>query len=156
MLLPSSSLDDLLFPMTASVFYAQTRQEDYGNVTKAWVYDRTINCSIISGQSDGQIGGELQTKGKDFIYNSNVFLRTAEDIRLKSNGDYVPITAISIGNVLDPSGKSVWINGQQSRLSSAAVNTKYEVKTIVPTFDYNHNFRHFRIFLSKSQIQRWD
>ena len=34
--------------------------------------------------------------------------------------------------------------------------TKYEVKTIVPTFDYNHNLRHFRLYISKSQVQKWE
>jgi len=156
MIIPSSTLDDMLFPMTADIYYATTVQQDYGNVSKTWVFDRTVNCSIISDLSSRGFSGELKTKGTDFIYDSNAFFRTKEDIRKKSNGMYFPITAIAITNIKDPAGNDVWINGQNLINSANVVKTKYEVKTIVPTFDYNHNLRHFRIFISKSQVQRWE
>jgi hypothetical protein len=156
MILPSSTLDDILFPMTADLYYAETIQTEYGNVLKNWNRDRQISCSIISELSQRGFAGEVKTKGTDLIYDSNAFLRTKEDIRKKANGKYYPITDIAITNIKDPSGNYVWINGQNLNNSAGAVKTKYEVKTIVPTFDYNHNLRHFRIFLSKSQVQRWD
>jgi len=86
----------------------------------------------------------------------DIFLRTKEDLRKNSSGTYYPITAIAITNIKDPEGNDVWINGQNLTNSLGVVKTKYEVKTIVPTFDYNHNLRHFRIFVSKSQVQRWE
>jgi len=156
MFLPSSTLDDILFPMTADVYYAATTQQDYGNISKTWVFDRTIDCSIISELSTRGFSGELRTKGTDFIYDSNAFLRTKEDLRKHTNGNYYPITSIAVTNIKDPSGNNVWINGQNLTNSAAVVNTKYEVKTIVPTFDYNHNLRHFRLYISKSQVQKWE
>lgn len=156
MILPSSSLNDILFPMTAEVYYSETRQQDYGNISKTWSYDRTIECSIISDLSNKSFSGELRTKGGDFIYESNAFLRTKEDIRKKTNGMYYPITAVAITNIKDPLGNEVWINGQNMTNLNTPIKTKYEIKTIIPTFDYNHNFRHFRVFISKSQIQKWD
>jgi hypothetical protein len=156
MFLPSSTLDDILFPMTADVYYATTTQQDYGNVSKTWVFDRKVDCSIISDLSSRGFTGELKTKGTDFIYDSNAFFRTKQDIRKKSNGVYFPITAIAITNIKDPAGNDVWINGQNLTNSADVVKTKYEVKTVVPTFDYNHNLRHFRVFISKSQVQRWE
>jgi len=156
MIIPSSTLDDMLFPMTADIYYATTKQQDYGNVSKTWIYDRTVNCSIISDLSSRGFTGELKTKGTDFVYDSNAFFRTKEDIRKKANGMYFPITAIAITNIKDPAGNDVWINGQNMTNSADVIKTKYEVKTVVPTFDYNHNLRHFRIFISKSQVQRWE
>jgi hypothetical protein len=156
MILPSSKLTDLLFPMTAEIYYAQTTQQDYGNISKSWVFDRSVNCSMISDLSNKSFSGELRTKGGDFIYESNAFFRTPEDLRKDSSGTYHPITAIAITNIKDPAGNDVWINGQNLTNSAGAIKTKYELKTIIPTFDYNHNLRHFRIFISKSQIQRWD
>ena len=156
MILPSSKLTDLLFPMTAEIYYAQTSQQDYGNISKSWVFDRSVNCSMISDLSNKAFSGELRTKGGDFIYESNAFFRTPEDLRKDSSGTYHPITAIAITNIKDPAGNDVWINGQNLTNSAGAIKTKYELKTIIPTFDYNHNLRHFRIFISKSQIQRWD
>ncbi len=156
MILPSSKLTDLLFPMTAEIYYAQTSQQDYGNISKNWVFNRSVNCSMISDLSNKSFSGELKTKGGDFIYESNAFFRTPEDLRKDSSGTYHPITAIAITNIKDPAGNDVWINGQNLTNSAGAIKTKYELKTIIPTFDYNHNLRHFRIFISKSQIQRWD
>lgn len=156
MLLPSSTLDDLLFPMTADVYYAESIQTEYGNVIKQWKRDRVISCSIISDMSRGTLQGEVKTKGTDLIYDSNVFCRTKDDIRLKSNNKWAPIVDIAITNIKDPLGRLVFINGQNQITSPDSINTKYEVKTIVPTFDYNHNFRYNRIFLSKSQVQKWD
>jgi hypothetical protein len=83
------------------------------------------------------------------------FLELKKILEKKNNGMYAPITAIAITNIKDPAGNDVWINGQNMANSSDVVKTKYEVKTIVPTFDYNHNLRHFRIFISKSQVQKW-
>jgi hypothetical protein len=156
MILPSSTLDDILFPMTAQVYYAENIQTDYGNVLRKWNRDREINCSIISELSNRSFSGELKTKGTDLIHDSNAFLRTKEDIRKGSNNKYYPMTDIAITDIKDPSGNYVWINGQNLQYSQGAIRTKYEVKTLVPTFDYNHNLRHFRIFISKSQVQIWD
>jgi hypothetical protein len=156
MILPSSTLDDILFPMTADVYYSITQQQDYGNISKTWGFDRTVQCSVISELSNKGFRGELKTKGQDFVYDSNAFFRTKEDLRKKSNGTYYPITAVSITNIKDPAGNDVWINGQNLTNSAGAIKTKYEIKTIVPTFNYDHTLRHFRLFISKSQIQKWD
>jgi hypothetical protein len=156
MFLPSSTLDDILFPMTADVYYAQTTQSEYGNMLKTWVFDRKVDCSVISELSNRGFVGELTTKGQDLIYDSNAFFRTKEDLRKKSNGSYMPITAIAITNIKDPAGNDVWINGQNLSNAAGAIKTKYEIKTIVPTFNYDHTLRHFRLFISKSQIQKWE
>ena len=156
MFLPSSTLDDILFPMTADVYYAQTTQSEYGNMLKTWVFDRKVDCSVISELSNRGFVGELTTKGQDLIYDSNAFFRTKEDLRKKTNGSYMPITAIAITNIKDPAGNDVWINGQNLSNAAGAIKTKYEVKTIIPTFNYDHTLRHFRLFISKSQIQKWE
>jgi hypothetical protein len=50
----------------------------------------------------------------------------------------------------------VWINGSNKPNSADPVSTKYEVKTIVPTFNYDNTLRYLRVFISKSQNQRWE
>lgn len=156
MLPGNTELDSLLFPMTAKIYYSQTRQAEYGNVIKSWTYDRQVKCSMISDQSIGALDGELKTKGTDFIYDSGVFFRTKEDIRKTSSGKYVPITAIAIAEAKDPNGTKVWINGAQNPATGELISTKYEIKTVVPTFDHNHNLRYWRVYLSRSQNQKWE
>jgi hypothetical protein len=155
MLPNNNGLKEILFPMSAKIYYAQTSQGDYGNIKKQWVFDRVVSCSVISEMSNRSFAGELRTKGTDFIYDSNAFFRTPEDIRKSSSGKYFSITSISISEIFDPKGEKVWINGQNLKLSEGAVSSKYEVKTVVPTFDYDHNLRHWRVFLTKSQVQGW-
>lgn len=159
MLPNASGLEEILFPMTASVFYSVISQSEYGNIIKTWVVDREIKCSMISEMSTRSFAGELKTKGTDFIYDSNAFLRTSEDIRkqILPSGQvkYHPITGITIAGAKDPNGQLVWINGFDTKKFDGPLSTKYEIKTIVPTFDYNHNLRHWRVYLSKAQIQGW-
>jgi len=155
MLPNSGGLQEILFPMTALVYYSTAIQTDYGNVSKTWVIDREVKCSMITDMADRSFRDELTTKGTDFLYNSNAYFRCPEDIRKDKNGRYHPITEISIAGAKDPNGEEVWINGQNLQLQSGAVSSKYEIKTIVPTFDFNHNLRHWRIFITKSQNQRW-
>jgi hypothetical protein len=155
MLPNSGGIEEILFPMTAEIYYAQTSQTDYGNVIKDWNFNRVVKCSAITEMSDRSFIGELKTKGKDFLYDSNIYFRTPEDIRKNSQGKYVPLTAISITNIKDSKGEHVWINGQNKLNSLEPVKTKYEIKTIVPTFNYDHSLRHWRVYLSKSEIQRW-
>jgi hypothetical protein len=131
-MLPNATggLNDIMFPMTADIYYADTKQLDYGNVAKTWVFDRTVDCSVISELSNRGFIGELTTKGQDLVYDSNAFFRTKEDLRKKSNGSYMPITAIAITNIKDPAGNDVWINGQNLSNAAGAIKTKYEIKTI--------------------------
>jgi hypothetical protein len=156
MLPNSGGIEEILFPMTADIYYSETIQTEYGNVAKKWTFDRKVKCSMITDMADRSFTDELKTKGTDFIYDSNAYFRCPEDIRKDSSGKYHPITAIAIANAADPNGEQVWLNGQNLRLQQGAVSTKYEIKTIVPTFDLNHNLRHWRIFITKSQNQRWE
>jgi hypothetical protein len=151
----SNGLEEILFPMTASVYYSLTTQSDYGNIVKSWVVNREVKCSMISEMSTRSFSGELKTKGTDFIYDSNAFFRTPEDIRKDSTGKYHSITSVAIAGIKDPSGEIVWVNGENKKNESGPVSTKYEIKTVVPTFDYDHNLRHWRVYLSKAQIQGW-
>lgn len=155
MLPNNTGLSEILFPMSAEIYYAQTNQAEYGNVVKNWVFAKSVKCSAISEMSNKSFNGELKTKGGDFIYDSSLYFRTPDDIRKDITGKYYPITAIAITEIADPNGEYVWINGQNKKNSPDPVSTKYEIKTIVPTFDYDHNLRHWRVYLSKSQTQRW-
>ena len=61
--------------MTADIYYAVEIQSEYGNITRTWQFDRTVNCSAISAIS-GVLDGELKVKDKSFDYASSLFFRT--------------------------------------------------------------------------------
>jgi len=151
----NSTFDNILYPMTADIYYAVEIQSEYGNITRTWQFDRTVNCSAISAIS-GVLDGELKVKDKSFDYNSSLFFRTNVDIRKSESGKYYPITATAVTNMRDPNGDPVWINTENLKTKAETVKTKYEVKTIIPSFDMFHNIGMYRVFLTRSANQKWD
>lgn len=154
-MLLNSTFDNILYPMTADIYYAVETQSEYGNITRTWQLDRTVNCSAISAIS-GVLDGELKVKDKSFDYNSSVFFRTNVDIRKSKSGKYYPITATAVTNMRDPNEDPVWINTENLKTKAETVKTKYEVKTIIPSFDMFHNIGMYRVFLTRSANQKWD
>lgn len=150
-----SSLDSLLYPMTADLYYAEEEQSTYGNMVKKWIFDRTVNCSAISATS-GDLDGELKVTDRKIIYNSDVNFRTNQDIRKMSNNKYYPISALALTNFRDPSGAPVWINTENLKTKAETVKTKYEVKTVIPRFDMFHNIGMYAVYLTRSANQKWE
>ena len=132
--------------MTAEVYYADSKQNDIGVIVKEWVYDRTIKCSIISQMSDKTLTSELKTNAGIIQYNSDMLLRTNEDIQLKKNGTFYPITEILITNVKDPAGKIVSKDIRDK-------NAQYEVRTFVASYNAFHEVEFYRGFISRSVKQ---
>lgn len=152
----NSSLDDILYPMTADIYFADESQADYGNIVRNWKFDRTVSCSAITGLSGRNLNGELSVKDRIIEYNSSIYFRTNEDIRKDSGNKYHPINAIAITNIRDANGDPTWINTENLKTKAETVKTKYEVKTVVPSFDMFHNIGMYRVFLSRSGNQKWD
>ena len=146
----------ILFPMSADIYYAEEVQSSYGNMVRRWSFDRTVKCSAISELVDAMIAPELKVKNKSFDYSSNIAFRLQEDVRKSSSGKYYPITAIAITNIKDPSGEPAWINGENLKYEEGATKTKYEIKTIVPSFDMFHNIGMYRMFIARSGNQKWE
>lgn len=151
----NGSLDTILYPMTADIYYADEEQSTYGNIVKKWVFDRTVNCSAITATS-GTLDNELRVKDRAILYNSDIFFRTNEDIRKKSNNKYYPITAVAVTNIRDANGDPAWINTENLKTKAETVKTKYELKTVVPSFDMFGNIGMFRIYLTRSVNQKWE
>lgn len=145
-MLPVSNIHDIFYPMTAELYYGESKQNALGIIEKSWVYDRTIKCSIISAMSDKTITGEIKNTSSTFKYDSEVVLRTNSDIQEKKNGTIYPITEILITNIKDPSGKLVWREKNDK-------GSQFELKTFVPSYNYAHNVEFYRGYLSRSTKQ---
>jgi hypothetical protein len=149
------SLDTILYPMTADLYYAEEEQTQYGNIVKKWVFDRTVNCSAITAAA-GDLNGEVKVRDKSIVYSSDIFFRTNEDIRKMSNNKYYPLGALSITNIRDASGQPAWINTENLKTKAETVKTKYEIKTIIPSFDMFGNIGMYRVYISRSAAQKWE
>lgn len=151
----NNSLDTILYPMSADIYYAQEEQAQYGNVVKRWMFDRTINCSAINASS-GNLQDELRVKDRSIVYTSDIFFRTNQDIRKMSNNKYYPIGAIAITNLRDANGDPAWINTENLKTKAETVKTKYEIKTVIPRFDMFHNVGMYAVYLTRSPNQKWE
>lgn len=147
-MLPTSSFNDLFYPMTAEIYYADTKQDELGSMKKTWVYDRTIKCSAISQMADKTtLGGESKQTNSLFELNSDILIRTNENIQKKKNGTFYPITEILITDIKDPNGEYVWEDVLGKRV-------QFEVKSFVPGYDFDHTKKFYRAFLARSKNQQ--
>ena len=141
--------------MTADLYYAEEEQTQYGNMIKRWRFDRTVNCSAITAAA-GDLNGELRVKDRSITYTSDIFFRTNEDISKMSNNKYYPINAIALTNIRDSSGQPAWINTENLKTKAETVKTKYEIKTVIPSFDMLGNIGMYRVYISRSANQKWE
>lgn len=147
-MLPISSLSDILYPMTAEVYYAENKQDALGSMKKTWVYDRTINCSAISQMADKTtLTNESTTYKTVFEINSDVILRTGDNIQKKKNGSFFPITEILITDIKDSKGDYVWEDVLGKKV-------QFEVKTFVPGYGPDHDVSFYRAYLARSSKQQ--
>lgn len=141
-----STWDEIRFPMTAEIYYVQNSQGGFGQIEKRWIFDRTIKCSAISYMADRTLIGENKPNGAFTQIKSDVYLRTKQDIRESSVGQYFQIPSILITNIKDP-------NGNMPFLFKKDDSMKFEIQTIVPSYDVNHNIDYYRTYISRSDIQ---
>lgn len=150
-MLPNSDFGDLLFAMKADLYYADNEQNDFGEMNKIWRFDREIRCSAITSLADKTLMPEL--KASEFLtLSNNLYFRTDTDVRIEDTDQLDqdptihPITEILITNIRDNVGN----NSYPDYLGT----TKYEVVTIVPTFNEFQARNFFRVYIQRSQDQR--
>lgn len=150
-MLPNSDFGDIMFAMSADLYYAENDQNDFGDMTKTWHFNRRIKCSAITALADKTLMPEL--KPSEFLsLANNLYFRTDTDVRLQEfdqlDKDPVihPITEILITNIKDNNGN----NAYPDYLGP----TKYEVATVVPTFNEFQARNFFRVYVQRSQDQR--
>jgi hypothetical protein len=144
-MLPLGGLNDLYYPMTADVFYSIQERNDFGEVKRTWIKDRTIKCSAIKERPDSKIRPTL-TVDKIIDYDFRINMRTVEDVLVSSDETIYGITEVLVSNFRDSSGTPVWVE-------VGSKNTNFFVSTIEPMFDDLHNVAGYRTLLIRSQKQ---
>ena len=145
-MLPGAGLNDILYPMTAEIFYAETRQNDFGTMERTWVFNRTVKCSAVSAMADKTLNSELKSTTAFFQYNSDIAFRTSDNIQRKKGGTLYPITEVLVTNIKDSEGKVVWTERED-------FYTQYEIQSFVPSYDAFHAVDFYRGYLTRSTRQ---
>lgn len=150
-MLPNSDFGDIFFAMKADLYYSSNEQNDFGEIERTWEKDREIKCSAITSLADKTLMPEL--KPSEFLtLSNNLYFRTDTDIRIEQpdqlDQDPIihPITEILITNIRDNVGNNAY--------PDYLGKTKYEVVTIVPSFDEFQARNYFRVYIQRSQDQR--
>jgi hypothetical protein len=144
-MLPSGDLSDMMYPMTADIYYAAAEQSDFGEMVNQWTMDKVVNCSAIKEKPDS--GATNAMLSEKFIeYNYRINFRTANDILKSIDGTAYAPTDILITNIKDPKGKLVWFE-------MSDVPTVFEIANVEPMFDAFHNFFGYRVLLRRADDQ---
>jgi DNA-binding ferritin-like protein len=144
-MLPSGDLSDMMYPMTADIYYAAAEQSDFGEMVNQWTMDKVVACSAIKERPDSSTVNAMLSE-KFIEYNYRINFRTANDILKSSDGTSYAVTDILITNIKDPSGKLVWFEMLDAP-------TVFEIGNVEPMFDAFHNFFGYRILLRRADDQ---
>jgi len=144
-MLPNGNLSDLMYPMTADVYYSTSEQSDFGEMVNQWSFDRVVYCSAIKEKPDSSIANAILSE-KFIEYNYRLDFRTSDDILKSSDNTAHAPTDIVITNIKDPSGKVVWFEILDEP-------TVFEIGNVEPMFDPFHNFFGYRILLRRADDQ---
>lgn len=136
-----------LYPMKADIYYPIISQNSYGQVSKDWVFDRTVSISATPF-----------TKSTLDEVNPNTYLsidnkltgRMGSDPRISSNDASNAITNILITNVRDRSDNLIY---QETAGPRSGRGTIYELGTVEPFVNPFGTIDHYRILLRRTENQ---
>lgn len=136
-----------LYPMKADIYYPIISQNSYGQVSKEWVFDRTVNISATPF-----------TKSTPDEVSPNTYLsidnklsgRMGSDPRISSNKASNAITNILITNIRDRSDNIIY---QETAGSRSGRGTIYELGTVEPFVGAFGSVDHYRILLRRTENQ---
>lgn len=142
---PKSSFNNMLYPMSADIYYATNSQNAFGEIIKDWYKDKTISCSAIKQNPDSKVPKFL-SPDKYIEYDLAVNFRTNVDILEASTGVYYKVTDVLVKDIKDASGSLVW-------KESLDEGTIFEIRSIEPMLDMFSNLNGFRIYLVRADNQ---
>lgn len=144
-MLPATRYSDILFPMTADIYYPKENQNSIGEIVNTWEYDRSIPCSAIKERPASGISDAV-TNMKFYDINYQLDFRTPENISLSDDDKEYMFTDIVITNIQDPQGNYPWIE-------PSGLPTRFEIENIEPLFDMFHVVYGYRIRIRRSNEQ---
>lgn len=138
-------INQLLYPMSADVYYATQTQNDFGEIIKTWAKDRSVKCSAIK-QNPNSRTPNFVNPSTNLEYDIVINFRTNEDVQVASNNISYRVTDILITNIKDSSGNLVWKETQNDP-------TVFEIRAIEPMLDVSSTIMGYRIHCVRTENQ---
>ena len=140
---------DFMYPMKADVYYPIVEQGAYGNVTKTWIFNKTVVCNF---SKDGTVEEEVKP-------NINITLkkvltgRTKKDIRISQENNADAITNVVITNIRTRTDVPLYIETSGIR---AGKSTIYEIESQSPIIGPFGDPEYYALAIRRSENQSSD
>jgi hypothetical protein len=140
---------DFMYPMKADVYYPIVEQGAYGNVTKTWIFNKTVVCNF---SKDGTVEEEVKP-------NVNITLkkvltgRTKKDIRISQENNADAITNVVITNIRTRTDVPLYIETSGIR---AGKSTIYEIESQSPIIGPFGDPEYYALAIRRSENQSSD
>ena len=141
---------DFIYPLKADVYYPIVEQGAYGNLTKKWVLDRTIECSFAPA---GSASSEEVKPNPKINLDVTLIGRTKNDLRISSQLSRESVTNIVISNIRTHSENPVYLEtaGQRSGKS-----TIFEIASNEPIIGPFGDIEYYKLIIRRSENQTTD
>ena len=140
---------DFMYPMKADVYYPIVEQGAYGNVTKTWIFNKTVVCNF---SKDGTVEEEVKP-------NVNITLkkvltgRTKKDIRISQENNADAITNVVITNIRTRTDVPIYLETSGIR---AGKSTIYEIESQSPIIGPFGDPEYYALAIRRSENQSSD
>ena len=140
---------DFMYPMKADVYYPIVEQGAYGNVTKTWIFNKTVVCNF---SKDGTVEEEVKP-------NVNITLkkvltgRTKKDIRISQENNADAITNVVITNIRTRTDVPLYVETSGIR---AGKSTIYEIESQSPIIGPFGDPEYYALAIRRSENQSSD
>ena len=141
---------DPIYPMQADIYYPEVSQGAYGNISKDWVRDRTLLCSL--GPAGSKIKEQLDAN-VDLSIESMLVGRFKEDIRFTQDDRGKAMTNIVVSNIKDRSCQEIYVEPSGPRKDQSTI---FEVATVTPHVGPFGKVEYYRVVLRRSENQAVD
>lgn len=141
---------NILFPMTAEIFYPTVEQSGYGNVRKTWTLDKVVDGNFEPA------GSKIR---QEIIPNTEITMtvllsgRVQTDLRITDDLDNRSILNVIVTNIKDKDGNELFTETAGPRVGQSTI---FEIATHEPQISPFGGIEYYKLILRRSENQGVD
>lgn len=141
---------NMTYPLLADVYYGTQTQNDFGEIDREWVFNRTVpvDLNTSTNYKDQQIQPDQFFWVQDML-NGMV----KEDLRIGDNQSPYSLTNILVTNIRNGSGEVIYYESAGER---SGLPTLYEVSGLLPHNDPWGKVDYYKLVLKRSELQEFE
>jgi hypothetical protein len=141
---------DFTYPLKTDIYYPIVDQGAYGNLTRQWVYDRTIACSFSPA---GTAWAEEVKPNRNIVIDENLLGRVKEDPRISLKKSKEFITNVILTNIRTKNDTPIYIETAGSRSGKSTI---FEIATNQPIVGPFGEVEYYKLVIRRSENQATD